>query len=73
MSRRDDHMDPLSFFFGGLLGTPRPEPTTNAGRYLRQLENGDRCFRRADEAIEDELACALRRIQLTSAREVRPC
>lgn len=64
-------IDPFSFLFDGLLGAPRPEPTTNAGRYLRQLENGDRCFRRVDESIEDELTCALRRIQLTSAREAR--
>lgn len=70
MSRKSP-IDPFAYIFEGFFGAPRPEPTTNAGRYLRQLENGDRCFDRAGEAIDDEMTCALRRIQLTSAREAR--
>lgn len=48
---------------------PRPEPTTNAGRYLRQLEHGDRCFEGNNRGIDDELTCALKRIQITSSRQ----
>lgn len=59
-------------YFRTIFGTPRPEPTTNAGRYLRQLENGDHCFFRAHERIEEELTCALKRIQILSQRGVSP-
>lgn len=67
MSRRD----PLASAFGFLLSAPKPDPMTNAGRYLRQLSSGDVCFERNGEAIDDELICALKRIQIVTAKEAR--
>lgn len=68
MSRRD----PFDLIFEGIFGAgPRPEPTTNAGRYLRQLANGDTCFARNSEQVEQELEAAIRRIQIVSRREVQ--
>ncbi|MCA0196636.1 MAG: hypothetical protein LCH59_00790 [Proteobacteria bacterium] len=63
------YFDPFAFLLGGMVGGRGPEPMTNAGRYLRQLERADLCFQRNDEAVSDEMTCALRRIQLTSARD----
>ena len=64
-------MDPLFqfLFSGGYAGRPALEPTTNAGRYLRQLDRGDRSFQSAGEEIDLELQAALRRAQIVSKRE----
>jgi hypothetical protein len=65
-------LDPLFQFLygGGLFGRPALEPTTNAGRYLRQLDRGDQSFKSAGEEIDLELQAALRRAQIVSKREV---
>lgn len=60
--------NPWAFLLGGLASTG-PEPTTNAGRYLRQLDNGDGRFARASEEVSEELLAGLRRIQITSAKD----
>ncbi|MBN5150419.1 hypothetical protein EN794_004520 [Mesorhizobium sp. M00.F.Ca.ET.151.01.1.1] len=62
-----DH-NPFVYLFGGLLAS-RPEPMTNAGRYLQQLETGDARFSRHGEEVSDELLAGLRRIQITTAKE----
>lgn len=62
------HFNPLLGLLGGFLSA-RPEPMTNAGRYLQQLEIGDSRFTCADEAVSDELSAGLRRIQITTAKE----
>lgn len=62
------HFNPFLSIFSGLLSV-RPEPTTNAGRYLQQLDTGDCLFSRTEESVSDELLAGLRRIQITSARE----
>ncbi|HEL5006657.1 TPA: hypothetical protein UOA91_002895 [Stenotrophomonas maltophilia] len=46
-----------------------PEPTTNAGRYLQQLDTGDARFTRSGEDVSEELLAGLRRIQITTAKE----
>ena len=46
-----------------------PEPMTNAGRYLRQLDIGESRFHRHEETISDELCAALRRIQIATAKD----
>ncbi len=60
--------NPFLSLLGGFLSA-HPEPMTNAGRYLQQLEIGDTRFSRADQAVSDELAAGLRRIQITTAKE----
>ncbi len=60
--------NPFLSLLGGFLSI-HPEPMTDAGRYLQQLEIGDARFSRAEEAVSDELAAGLRRIQITTAKE----
>lgn len=62
------HFNPFLSVFGGLLSA-RPEPMTNAGRYLQQLELGDCRFSTNDETVSDELLAGLRRIQITTSKE----
>lgn len=50
------------------LGGFGRQPMTAYGRYVANLDRGDRDWKAADEAISDELLAALRRIQITSAR-----
>jgi hypothetical protein len=64
-----DDFNPFSFSIFSYLLSGAPEPMTNAGRYLRQLDTGDQKFARNDEAVSDEIAAALRRIQITSAKD----
>jgi hypothetical protein len=65
-----NYHDPFASLFGGLFSV-RPKPTTNAGRYLQQLDHGDSRFTRASEEVSDELLAGLRRIQITTAKEQR--
>lgn len=60
--------DPFQSIFGAFFSAPRLEAMSNAGRYLRQLDRGDTLFERDEMQIDPELQCALRRIQITSAR-----
>ncbi|WP_164116134.1 hypothetical protein [Stenotrophomonas maltophilia] len=62
-----DH-NPFLSLLGGLFAS-RPEPMTNAGRYLQQLDTGDARFSRHGEEVSDELLAGLRRIQITTAKE----
>ena len=56
-----------------MIGAARsPEPMTNAGRYLQQLETGDMDYTlsHSDESpCSEELLAGLRRIQITSAKD----
>lgn len=58
---------------GLIVGAGRsPEPMTNAGRYLQQLETGDMDYALShsdDVPCSQELLAGLRRIQITSAKE----
>lgn len=65
-----NYFDPFASLFGGLFSV-RPEPTTNAGRYLQQLDHGDGRFARTGEEVSDELLAGLRRIQIVTAKEQR--
>ena len=61
---------PFESLFADLFGLGSVlQPTTNAGRYMRQLDRGDANFARAQEEIDMELQAALRRVQIVSARE----
>lgn len=60
--------DPFAYLFGSLL-SGRPEPTTNAGRYLQQLDTGNARFTHSGEDVSEELLAGLRRIQITTAKE----
>lgn len=63
-----DGFNPFLSFLGGYLSF-RPEPMSNAGRYLQQLDQGDSRFARTEEAVSDELLAGLRRIQITTSKE----
>ncbi len=65
MSDRIPRISLLSSLMG-FGRAPAPEPMTNAGRYLQQLEEGDRNFA---YAFGDELLAGLRRIQITTSKE----
>ncbi|HAL23391.1 MAG TPA: hypothetical protein DCP40_11780 [Stenotrophomonas sp.] len=60
--------NPFLSLFGGLFAS-KPEPMTNAGRYLQQLDTGDSRFSRHGEEVSEELLAGLRRIQITTAKE----
>lgn len=61
--------DWMAHVFSFLNGRHSLEPTTNAGRYLRQLDRGEQAFRHAQEHIDPELECALRRVAIVSRRQ----
>lgn len=61
----------LGGLFGMISGGSRygePKPTTNAGRYLKQLKDADDRFDGSRSAISEEMQASLRRIQIWSAR-----
>ncbi|WP_343649434.1 hypothetical protein [Stenotrophomonas sp.] len=60
--------NPFLFLLGGSFAS-KPEPMTNAGRYLLQLDTGDSRFYRQGEEVSEELLAGLRRIQITTAKE----
>ncbi|WP_426805352.1 hypothetical protein [Stenotrophomonas sp. SrG] len=63
---------PRFSLLSGLMGfgrCPAPEPMTNAGRYLQQLDVGDSRFARTEENVSEELLAGLRRIQITTSKE----
>lgn len=75
MSARPFRISSSSLISGlfGLRPSRSPEPMTNAGRYLQQLDGGDMDYAlsHTDESpCSEELLAGLRRIQITSAKEL---